>query len=232
MIIKTFENFNSLVKKEDHYRKGPITFSEDEINFRNICDDITKKDFTEEDVITLNRISEYPNFYNIVHDWLKNEFRIFKKYSLLDIEDRLIEFSDKLLKWNSKIMFSLSRKNTSIGISNSKLNDEDYFYTILKYVIKDIAYACSSYQRMTVDQYLSETKASIYFNFNKHGSSHESYNFEYVEKLILEFERRMKNIYGLSITHGDSSLETRELRKYNTNIDVYDYSFTMNLRRR
>lgn len=234
MWIQTYENFNKIFsdRHDDAVRSlkslDPYKIGIEQNTIITIIDKLQNGiEITEEDKKELDRISEYDNLYNTIEKWLQNIFNIFKKHSYEDIEDRLVEFFDEIIRFEPHIMFSISKKGSHIGISSNKLNNDNYFKWQIGNILRDMMYECSkTINRISINEYLSIKKPAIYISLNGVGGKISGYNLEFLESLCDRIYNRIKQLYDVSSIEYDFE---REGRKYNTNIDVDDYCFTIYL---
>lgn len=134
--IKKFESFDEIYKRK---KKGEDYFQIDEYNeFKKIVSIIrsTYKDPNDYDKERLDEISGYKNLYDNTKEWIISLFKFFNKYSIEEIEDRLLEFYDEVPKFKPVVMFSISTRTSSLGISEKKLNHKNYLYEIFMFCIK------------------------------------------------------------------------------------------------
>lgn len=229
--IKTYENFNKIFSNRHDNRdlRSLHKISPEQNIVTGIIDKLENGiEITEEDKKELDRISEYDNLYDIVEKWLEKIFSIFRKHSLVDIEDRLVEFFDEIPRFTPHIMFSISKKGSHIGVSSNKLDNKDYFKWEIGHILRDMMWECAKpYGRISIDEYLSIKKPAIYISFNDPISKgNPEYNLEFLESLADRIYNRIKQLYDVSSIYYERE---REGRQYDTNIDVDDYSFIIYL---
>lgn len=177
----------------------------------------------------LDDISEYQNLYDVTKNWLKEKFVIFKKYNIEDIEDRLCEFFDKIPKFNPRVMYSLSVKNSLLGIDNNKLNDDSYLIEEIGHVLNDILWRCGSkHDKINIDEYYHQVRASLYINFNLTTLNKNKYNLVYLEDIADKIINRFRFLYN--IDEFDYFGYERDGRRYDPNINVDDYGLILYLK--
>ena len=205
--IKTYENFNKIFSyrhdnavrglKSLQYKIGP-----EQSIVVGIIDKLQNGiEITEEDKKELDRIAEYDNLYNVVEKWLGEIFNIFRKHSLIDIEDRMVEFFDQIPNFKPHVMFSISKKGSHIGVSSNKLNNKDYFKWEIGHILRDMMYECAKpYNRISIDEYLTIKKPAIYITLNQGSNINttKQYNLEFLESLADRIYNRIKQLYDVS----------------------------------
>lgn len=243
--LKTYENFSKVAssyatgvtpdQRKNQMEINPrllynsVHLNPDYLEFRRIATNIengTEPNISE--ILRLNSISEYENFYQITKKWVEDKFRIFKKYSYEDMEDRLLEFFDEIPNFNPKIMFSISKGGSSIGINFNKLNDPKYLLNTIGGILNDILYNCiKSYDVISINQYFDTNKCaiSIYLNGIQHFGT-GSYNLIFLESLVDKIVKRFSQLYDVS--HITYDFE-RAKRQYDPNHDVQEYDFRIYL---
>lgn len=230
--IKTYENFQILQGYDDHYS------SIEYLKIKKIIERIEylsklEKEITTEEIEFLDDISGYPMLYSSIKYFIKDTFDVFKKYSIDDIKDRLLEYFDKIPKFNPFVMFSISSKSSSIGITENKLDDRKYFLSMIASILKDILWRClSKSDVITIDEYFDIQKPSIYIDFNpswRHttGEKRFTYNLLFLENLADEIYKRFRELYDID---GVSYEYERMNRRYNPNMEVYSYDFKLYLK--
>jgi hypothetical protein len=227
--IKLFENFTN-VSLQDEYKFRTMV--------GKMMDHGIEPSKEEKDMI--DEISEYKGLYENAKIWLRNLFNVFKKYDFEDIEDRLLEFFDQISNWDPMLMFSISTKKSSLGVSQSKLNDEKYFIYELGHVLKDILYTCkpdtsilTKKSGFDINDYFKNMRPAIHLDLNRMGARHnQEYNLLFIESLADRIVKRFKYLYDITgVDFRSSSAELdRENRKYDPNIEIYDYTIKMYLK--
>ena len=226
-IINTIEN-----RTNEHFDTISANYKNqqsDLVKFRDINDNIRDHSIepTKSQLKVLDEISGYTDFYATTKKWTEHQFNVFKKYDFEDIEDRLLEFFDEISNFQPRVMFALSKRNSSLGIRYDKLNDKRYFISELGYVIGDICYNCSS-NKISIDEYYKIVKPSIYISFNiSDRLGRTQYPLTFLESLADRIVNRFKYLYDIQ---GVEFTLEREGRKYDINADVDDYSFIMYLK--
>lgn len=229
--IKAYENFEVLKGYSDQYT------SYEYLKLRSIIEEMEKlskigSEISKDDIDFIDRVSGYTMLYSSIKYFVKDVFDIFKKYDMVDIKDRLLEFFDKVPKFNPYVMFSISSDKSSLGISENKLDDRSYFLSIVSSVLRDILYNCSvKHGNITVDEYFSTHRPSIYIDLNlswtENVGRRPTYNLVFLEKLADDIVKRFRYLYDIEDV--DYELD-RENRRYNTNIDIESYSIKLYLK--
>lgn len=184
---------------------------------------------SEEDKKIIDDIVGYENLYEVTKEWLRDKFNVFKKYDYEDMEDRLCEFFDKILNFDPMIMFCLSKDRSAMGIRYDKLNDQNYFISKIGDILNDINFnKFKPYDTISVNDYYKLVKPAFHINLNSFGANNSNtYNLLFIEDLVDKITKRFKYLYDIEYVTYDC---IRDGRKYNPNIDINGYSFTMYLK--
>lgn len=188
------------------------------------------KNISNELILKLDKISGCDNLYLKSQERLREFFRIFSKYDFQDMEDGLVEYFDDLIRWHPIVMFSIGKRGSNMGVDWNKINDNNYFNTILVRLISDVFFRISIEKVFNIDDYLKSIKPIFFILLqSKEGglSYYEKYNLLYVDSVVDNIINKMWRLYK-------STIVEREYERYtgNRNIDIYDYTITFELKQR
>jgi hypothetical protein len=197
----------------------------EDIECRLILQELREKGITlneSEKKILDDKFNEV-DFYDRYVEWFRNKIEIFKSINIEDLNDRLVEFSDIIGK-QSNLYFSMSSDGSFVFIN---LNIDKIFYKAIGTMMMN-----SLYQYKRVENNLSayelstKYRASLYIDLIPNYTT-SPVNLEKLEDVADKIISRFKSLY--SIKDVQFSSFNREGRKYDTNIDVHDYSFVLYL---
>lgn len=191
------------------------------------------KELNQDQKEFINEYFKYPDLYDITSKWLQNSFDTFSKYSIEEIEDRLVEFFDQVADWDPYLMFSLHMKYSGgegwLGISSDKLDDPKYLLIELSHVFSDLLFHTKtkkySKPEFTIDYYLENKRPAISIHFNRTNESRKSYNLLFLEDLGDKIVKRLSQLYKIVDVKWDNYRYTGRL--YNPDTDVNDYTLTL-----
>lgn len=193
--------------------------------YQLISDSMGNKDPDDKLKSELDDLFNYTNVYDTVKDFIEKSFRVLSKYRFDDVEDRLCEFFDEIPKFKPSVHFSISTKDKSLMFDPAKLNNDLYIMQSTERVMRDILFSLESkYSNiMSIDDYVDKHKPAFFISFSGLGNdANSTYNLYFLESLADRVVRRFKQLYDVT---GVEFNTTREGRRYNPDIDVYDYDF-------
>ncbi len=189
-----------------------------------VLPDPSKKQFepNEDDKKLIDKIFEINNVWNKCKSQVKYIMKTISKYSIEEIEDRLVEFTDELTGWEPRIMFAWNYKMSWHGLqADYDINDQTCRF------ISDAWYEMNKpYENSKFEEFLSMCRPCIYIELNR--SENRIYKkLSEVEPIGFKIGKRFQQLYNVEKVEYPYYPNTR---RFEDSTDIGDYLLTIILK--